>query len=124
MDLFQSGDVPAALAPMFIRRHENTPCRAWSWSNQLLVALYGHDDARGFRQWEQVGRHVRKGEKGFPILIPCHVKREEKHPETGQIEPRLILVGFKHCIVFGYGQTEGAELLGSEWARQFIDALP
>jgi len=124
MDLFQSGDVPAALAPIFIRRHENTPCRAWSWSNQLLVALYGHDDARGFRQWEEVGRHVKKGERGFPILIPCHVKRQEENQETGQKEERMVLVGFKHCIVFGYGQTEGEELPGNEWARQFIDALP
>lgn len=124
MDLFQSGDVPAALAPIFIRRHENTPCRAWSWSNQLLVALFGHDDARGFRQWEEVGRHVKKGEKGFPILVPCHVKRQENNPETGQTEEHLALVGFKHCIVFGYSQTDGDELPGAAWAREFIDALP
>ena len=124
MDLFQSGDVPASLAPIFIRRHDNTPCRAWSWSNQLLVALFGHDDARGFRQWEEVGRHVKKGEKGFPILVPCHVKRQENNPETGQTEEHLALVGFKHCIVFGYGQTEGEELPGNAWAREFIDALP
>ena len=44
MQVFQSGDVPAALAPIFIRRKDNVPCRAWSWSNQLLTALAGHDD--------------------------------------------------------------------------------
>ena len=32
MDLFQSGDVPAALAPIFIRRHDNTPCRGFTLS--------------------------------------------------------------------------------------------
>ncbi len=65
-----------------------------------------------------------EGREGFPILVPCHVKRQEKDEETGQTEEHLALVGFKHCIVFGYGQTEGTELAGNEWARQFIDALP
>lgn len=124
LDLFQSGDVPAALAPIFIQRHESIPCRSWSWSNQILTALAGHDDARGFRQWEEVGRHVKKGEHGFPILVPIHAKREEKAGETGENQSRLILVGFKHCIVFGYSQTEGEKLPGSAWARQFIEALP
>ena len=34
LELFRSGNVPQALAPMFIRRKDNVPCRAWSWSNQ------------------------------------------------------------------------------------------
>ena len=76
LSLFQSGNVPKALAPMFIHRNDAKPCRAWSWSNQLIVALNGHDDARGFRQWQDVSRHVKKGEHGFPILCPCMVKRK------------------------------------------------
>ncbi len=124
LNLFQSGDVPAALAPIFIQRHDDLPCRAWSWSNQILTALAGHDDARGFRQWEEVGRYVKKGERGFPIMVPMHAKREEQDSETGQTETRSFVVGFKHCIVFGYSQTDGEQLPGDAWARQFIDALP
>ena len=70
LSLFESGDVPAALAPIFIRRKDAVPCRAWSWSNQLLTALAGHDDARGFRQWQGVDRHVCKGEHGLPHRRP------------------------------------------------------
>ena len=45
---FQSGTLPKALAPIFINRpDEDTPCRKWSWSNQLLTALAGYSDARG-----------------------------------------------------------------------------
>ena len=76
LDLFESGDVPKSLAPIFIKRHDNIPCRKWSWSNQLLTALAGHDDARGFRQWQAADRCVKKGEHGFPILVPMHAKRE------------------------------------------------
>jgi hypothetical protein len=61
LDAFKSGQLPKALATVFIRRDDALPCRAWSWSNQLLTALNGHDDARGFRQWESVGRFVKKG---------------------------------------------------------------
>jgi len=75
LEAFQAGSVPKALAPVFVRRKDDVPCRAWSWSNQLLVALAGHSDARGYRQWQQVGRHVRKGEKGFHILVPMVGKK-------------------------------------------------
>ena len=54
LEAFQSGSLPKALAPVFVRRKDNVPCRAWSWSNQLLATLYGHSDARGYRQWESV----------------------------------------------------------------------
>lgn len=122
--LFESGDLPAALAPIFIRRKDSIPCRAWSWSNQLLTVIAGYDDARGFRQWEEVSRHVKKGEHGFPILVPCHAKREVRDKETGETSIRPVVVGFKHCIVFGYQQTDGAELSDRQADRQFVGALP
>ena len=50
LEAFRTGNLPEALAPIFIRRKDNLPCREWSWSNQLLVALSGHSDARGYRQ--------------------------------------------------------------------------
>ena len=63
---FKAGTLPKALAPIFINRpDEDTPCRKWSWSNQLLTALAGYSDARGFRQRQSVGRNVRKGQKSF-----------------------------------------------------------
>ena len=122
--LFQSGNVPAALAPMFIRRKDAVPCRAWSWNNQLLTALAGYDDARGFRQWEEAGRHVKRGEHGFPILVPCHVKRQVTDGDTGETREALALVGFRSCIVFGYEQTDGASLPDRESERHFLDSLP
>ena len=107
---FQTGNLPKALAPIFVRRKDNVPCRAWSWSNQLLVALAGHADARGYRQWEQVGRHVKKGEKAFPILVPLCGKRTEKDPETGDEQERKFIYGFTSAPVFGMDQTEGDPL--------------
>jgi len=71
LEAFQAGNVPKALAPIFVRRKDDVPCRAWSWSNQLLTALAGHSDARGYRQWQAVGRHVRKGQKAFHWARAC-----------------------------------------------------
>lgn len=104
---FQSPEtLPAALAPIFIQRNDDTPCRRWSWSNQLLTALAGHSDARGFRQWEEVGRKVMKGQKAFRILSPCTRTIEDK--ATG--EKKTIVSGFKGTPVFGLSQTEGEPL--------------
>ncbi|HUT12481.1 MAG TPA: ArdC family protein [Thermoguttaceae bacterium] len=107
---FQTGNLPQALAPIFIRRRDNVPCRAWSWSNQLLTALAGHSDARGYRQWQEVGRHVKKGERSFAILVPIVRKRTEKNGETGDEEERTWIAGFTSAAVFGLNQTEGEPL--------------
>jgi hypothetical protein len=73
MRAFQNpNELPAPLAQVFIRRRDKVPCRAWSWRNQLLAALHGHADARGFRQWEQVGRHGRLVEQSV-ARHPHHV---------------------------------------------------
>jgi hypothetical protein len=110
LEAFQSGNVPKALAPIFVRRKDDVPCGAWSWSNQLLTAPAGHSDARGYRQWQQVGRHVKKGEKAFHILVPLVGKKVVEDPETGEPEERTYIRGFSSAPVFGLDQTEGEPL--------------
>ena len=107
---FKDGRIPAALAQTFIHRKDNVPCRSWSWSNQLLAALHGTSDARGYRQWQEVGRHVKAGEHGFPILVPLCRKVTQTDAETGQEVERTRVYGFKSAIVFGLEQTEGADV--------------
>ena len=131
VDTFKSGKLPAALAPIFIRRADSVPCRAWSWSNQLLTALAGTSDARGFRQWLDAGRAVRKGAKAFQILGPVTRKLAETDPDTGETRERLAVVGFKSIPVFRLEDTEvvdpdkwAAATRADTEAGRFIDALP
>ena len=124
LDLFRDPrQLPRAIAPMFIHRTDNVPCRAWSWSNQLLTALAGTADARGFRQWEQVDRHVNKGSRCFHILAPCHVKRKTTDDDGGETN-KTFLVGFRSVPVFRLEDTDGQPLESDPNARQFIDSLP
>jgi hypothetical protein len=113
--------LPAPLAQLFIRRRDSVPCRSWSWRNQLIVALHGSDDARGYRQWQEVGRHVRRGERSFYILAP--VTRRSVDEATGQ--ERVIVAGFRGVAVFGYEQTEGKPLPPNDpEAQRWIEKLP
>ena len=130
LSVFQSGSLPAALAPVFIHRRDNVPCRAWSWSNQMLTALAGTSDARGFRQWQEAGRSVRKGSKAFQILGPITVKRTDRD-EDGAESERMALVGFKSIPVFRLEDTDVVD--AERWskaapdtgaAQRFIDGLP
>lgn len=49
--------LPKPIATVFVNRHDGSPCRKWTWRNQLIVAINGFSDARGFRQ----GRTLRCG---------------------------------------------------------------
>jgi hypothetical protein len=113
--------LPRPLAQVFIRRKDSPHCRKWSWGNQLLVILNGFTDARGFKQWQEVGRSVKKGEKAFYILGPVTKKVTDK--ESG--EERVIVVGFKGLPVFGYEQTEGTPLPTSDPdIEKWVNSLP
>jgi antirestriction protein ArdC len=128
VSLFQSpNELPAALAPIFVHRKDCSPCRSWSWSNQMLVALAGFSDARGFRQWEQVERHVKKGEKSFRILSPVVRTAEKMNKETGQLEKITWIAGFTTTPVFGLEQTDGKPLEddpASAKYREMLQNLP
>lgn len=99
-------ELPKPLAMIFVKARCNVPCRKWSYLNQLIMHWHGHDDARGFRQWLNVGRQVKKGERAFYILSPC--MKKVTNEDTG--EDRTFIYGFRGTAVFGLNQTEGDEL--------------
>ena len=39
LDAFKAGNLPKPLAAIFICRNDDSPCREWSWPNQLIVAF-------------------------------------------------------------------------------------
>jgi len=106
---FKAGDLSpivelAAIAP---DPSNIVPFDKWSFSNQIMAYLQtGTTDCRGFRQWQDAGRQVRKGERAAYILGPITVKKED--PKTG--EDVLRCVGFKGIAVFADHQTDGDAL--------------
>jgi hypothetical protein len=120
LQAFQSPEsLPKAIAPIFIRRNEDTPCRKWSWNNQLLTALAATHDARGYKQWQSVERHVKKGAKAFTIFAPCTKKIEQGG------EDKVICFGFRAISVFRIEDTEGKDVpSGDPTLDDWIKNLP
>jgi hypothetical protein len=114
--MFETGDMPAMIKRTLIKPKPGSekPSGKWSLGNRLLMLLAGTEDARGFKQWQQVGRRVRKGARAFYILAPQtrKVVRREADPETGgerEVE-RVIITGFRDVPVFRSEDTEGDPL--------------
>lgn len=102
--------LPHAIAPIFIRRKDDVPCRRWSWHNQLIVALHGTMDARGIKQWNAAGRKIVAGTKAIWILAPCIKTVDKKSVETDEETKLQVLFGFRSVPVFAVDQTEGDPL--------------
>lgn len=110
VEMFDSGDMPAAIAKTVIAKASgDVPSDNWSLSNQLLMWLSGTGDARGFRQWSDVGRKVRKG-KYFHILAPMNRKFTVEDEKTGEMVEKFIPVGFRGVPVWPVEETDGEEL--------------
>lgn len=109
LGMFESGDdLPEAVATVMIARLEGlAPMASWSLGNQLLALRAGTTDARGYRQWQQVGRHVAKGCRAFYILGPRTRKLTETDAATGEETSRAIVTGFVGIPVFRFEDTEG-----------------
>jgi antirestriction protein ArdC len=87
----------------------------YSFGNILEIARQKPDATHvaGFHTWNQLGRRVKKGEKGIRILAPIiGAKRQpqEKAEENVTRQNVPILVGFRAAYVFDVSQTEGEEL--------------
>lgn len=60
VDLFKEGNIPKALAVATIPPQNDIPSAKWSISNRILQFLADTSDARGFRQWKNAGRKVKR----------------------------------------------------------------
>ena len=109
VDLFQSGNVPQALAVATIPPQAGIPSARWSWSNRLLQFLSDTSDARGYRQWQEAGRQVKKGSKALHILGP-KVKKITDTDDDGQKIDKVVVTGFFTIPVFRVEDTDGEPL--------------
>ena len=105
VEKFKSGEIPEAVA-MASFPIPDIPSSAWSFTNRTIMFLSGTGDARGFRQWKEANRWVRKGAKAIYILVPCIKKKVNE--ESG--EEKEFLRYFKPSPVFMYEDTEGDPL--------------
>ena len=64
---------------------------------------------RGYKQWQMIGRQVKKGTKAIYIFSPATKIIKEKNAE-GEEEKKIIIKGFYPMSVFRYEDTEGEKL--------------
>jgi len=74
---FESGEIPEAIA-YSVFPGADIPSAKWSLMNRILMIVSGTRDARGFRQWNEVGRYIKEGAKAFYILAPRLVKKKSR----------------------------------------------
>jgi hypothetical protein len=87
----------------------------YSFGNVLEIARQRPTATKvaGMYAWNQLGRRVKKGEKGIRILAPIiGIKRKPDAEVEKDITKQntRVLVGFRNAYVFDVEQTEGVEL--------------
>ena len=100
---------------------------SYSYNNSLLILMQKPEASyvAGYKTWETLGRHVKKGEKGITILAPCPYKSvnyvDVIEPDTGQVKrdeqgnvmkerKEISRASFKAISIFDISQTEGKPL--------------
>lgn len=104
LDRFKTGDIPKAIA-YSVFPIPDIPAAKWSLCNRTLMFFAGTQDARGFRQWQEAERYVKKGAKSFYILAPRFGKKESEEGEE-----KVFLSGFLTVPVFRLEDTDGEPL--------------
>lgn len=82
----------------------------YSFGNVMLILSQMPDATHvaGFRTWKQVGRFVKKGEKGIVIIAPMMIRKQDEQAKDGD-KPESIL-RFRGVYVFDVSQTDGEPL--------------
>lgn len=92
--------------------------RRYSWNNVLLISSQRHNATHvaGIHAWNDLGRSVKKGQKGIAILAPVIRKGEPaavsqaKQSSEPDAQEASRLTGFRTVYVFDVSQTEGKPL--------------
>lgn len=85
----------------------------YSIGNAILIGLQRPTATHvaGFRAWQRLGRHVKKGEHGIAIMAPVVWRRSARQDNGDEGEDDGTVSTFKTAYVFDISQTEGRPLL-------------
>ena len=89
-DLAHLNEQMRAYLDMCATFHQYSPNNIWL----IKMACPHASMVAGFHKWKELGRYVKRGEKGISILAPILVKEKDCHKD----DPRK-LVGFKIVYV-------------------------
>jgi hypothetical protein len=121
LESFENGEIAPAIAKTYLATrsgNDSRPIDNWSFLNKVSCMISNCYDPRGFKQWQEVGRNVIKGERAqASILIPLFTKDEKGDDE------RKKLYGYKALPVFDATQTEGEDLTAVIEA-DFFEKMP
>jgi hypothetical protein len=90
----------------------------YSFGNIVAIARQRPTATRvgGFGTWKDLGRFVKRGEKGIQILAPMigyrrkNAEAAQNAAADGSTKPQSVLIGFRAVYVFDVAQTEGEDL--------------
>lgn len=94
--------------------------KPYSLINQMLLQHSG--EYATFKQWQELGGHIRKGEKSEIVVFWKIFEAEETNPETGEKETKKIPL-LRYYNVFHISQVEGVEPLASEQLNDEIEPI-
>ena len=108
-ELISSEDWQRALA-VAARFHDYSFANTGSSGRSHLARGFTPSRVAGYRAWQQLGRQVRRGERGLQILAPIirKVTPEDEAREEEKEERRV--VGYRVVHVFDQSQTDGEPL--------------
>jgi len=83
---------------------------SYSAGNIALIQFQRPDATRvaGYQKWQELGRQVKKGEKGIKILVP---HKRKVTPEEDDEDAHFVVSSFGVGTVFDISQTGGPPLL-------------
>ena len=77
VETLKTGNIEKIAYAVF-KTQRGYPSDSWSFLNRLIMTCSGTEDARGFRQWNQAGRRLKKHTKALYIIVPGLVKTNTK----------------------------------------------
>ena len=111
VEKFKTGDLSPISKAFRIQLDPNAPARKWSLSNRVIAFIQAEElDCRGYRQWQDVGRQVKKGSKSVYIIRPHMIKVAA---DQNNDQEDYACIGFSSVSVFPASMTEGDQPIQS-----------
>ena len=99
--------------------------KEYSGVNRLILGMSGFSSPiwASFKQWQELGGSVRKGEKGTQIVFYSPIQKDSVNPESGDTESSIY-----HCLkayyVFNADQIEGVEFEKPSTPERAFNPVP